>query len=127
MVKYICNNCTSDPCTIGMTFDYLLNHNHCIVDGDNTAEFKKHTPDPVRMSAGKPELNCSDMPCHLKIPGSNGCVRSGDDCDAVHNTINRYGVIVGMKIIKKSIDNWDAEFDLSTLIKDSAEGIISTI
>ena len=98
MVKYICNCCKGFPCTITMSNDLLFNHKLCFVDVNNTAQFIKHIPDPVRMILGKPEFDCDsgDMPCYLKAPNRKYCVRSGEDCEIIHDTINRYGVIVGI-------------------------------
>jgi len=76
---------------------------------------------PVSMVRGELQIDCdSGMPCHMKVPNSTSCARSGEDCEIIYDTINRYGIIVGMRIINEAMDKWQDEYHLPTLIQNIA-------
>lgn len=74
--------------------------------------------DPVRMILGTPVTNCSDMPCMLYNPVKDSCVRSGDDCQAVHQTLEQCGTIVGLQIITEAARRDSMDFTFSIQLQN---------
>ena len=80
---------------------------------------------PVRMVRGKICLECKAMPCYTPNKLHGYCVMDG--CDKIHNTIIRFGPIVGMQIVTEAVRRYEPEYDMESLLEVMTERIVGTI
>jgi hypothetical protein len=80
---------------------------------------------PVRIVLGKVCLECKAMPCYTPNKWNGYCMMNG--CGAIHDTIERFGPIVGMQIVTKAVDMLEPEYDMECLLQDVAKEIVGTI
>jgi hypothetical protein len=80
---------------------------------------------PVRMVHGKVFLECEAMPCYTPNKLHGYCVMDG--CDKIHNTIMRFGPIVGMQIVTEAVRRYEPEYDMESLLEMMTKRITGTI
>lgn len=85
----------------------------------------KQIGSPVRMLQGEVYLHCKAMPCYT--PNNlHGCCMMGG-CDKIHETIVRFGPIVGIQIVTEAVRRYDLGYDMEYLLEDVINDIVGTI
>jgi len=99
---------------------------YCLDCGDKLQVVEpEQTRSPVRMVHGQVCLDCKAMPCYTPNKLHGYCMMNG--CDAIHNTIDRFGPIVGMQIVTEAVRRYEPEYDMEYLLQDVAKEIVGTI
>lgn len=107
---------------IGEDFDKI----YCRECGDKLQVVKpEQVGSPVSMLQGKVELHCESMPCYAPIKLHGYCMMGG--CEKIHNTIVRFGPIVGMQIVTEALRRYEPEYDMESLLEEMTERIVGTI
>jgi len=76
------------------------------------------------MILGKVHLNCENMPCYTFNKLHGWCIMDG--CEEIHETIQRFGHIVGMQIVTKAMWNYEPGDDMESLLEYAAKKIVGT-
>lgn len=107
---------------IGDDYDKI----YCRECGDKLQVVKpEQVGSPVWMLQGKVELHCETMPCYTPNKLHGYCMMGG--CEKIHDTIVRFGPIVGMQIVTEAVRRYEPEYDMESLLEIMTERITGTI